>query len=149
MQGNSPIIPFHKKFYFLQLPGKIFSQTIQQQPPQPPPPEFPNTDISPAKKKRPGRPAKKAKKDQNASENSTNGLEENMVSSSSQEPRVASIAVQTPSKLLKDLISTTSKISKEELRQLKEKVVLVCNFLKYIYMYLVCIFFVKLIFLFP
>ena len=121
--------------------SKIFSQTIQQ-PPQPQPPELSNTDISPAKKKRPGRPAKKAKKDQNASENSTNGLEENMVSSSSQEPRVASIAVQTPSKLLKDLISTTSKISKEELRQLKEKVV-VCIFQKYIYMYLACKYFFR------
>lgn len=72
-----------------------------------------------------------------------------MVSSSSQEPRVASIAVQTPSKLLKDLISTTSKISKEELRQLKEKVV-VCIFQKYIYMYLVCKYFFREIdFLFP
>merc|ERR1712141_851791 len=44
------------------------------------------------------------------------------VSSSSQEPRVASIAVQTPSKLLKDLLSNSSKISKDELRQLKEKI---------------------------
>merc|ERR1712241_1594805 len=50
------------------------------------------------------------------------GLEENMVSSSSQEPRVASIAIQTPSKLLKDLIAGSSKISKDELRQLKEKI---------------------------
>ena len=64
------------------------------------------------------------------------------MSSSSQEPRVASIAVQTPSKLLKDLISTTSKISKEELRQLKEKVV-VCIFQTYIYMYLVCKYFFR------
>ena len=93
--------------------SKIFSQTIQQQPPDL------QTDVSPAKKKRPGRPSKKMKKDQ-TSEN--NGLEENMVSSSSQEPRVASIAVQTPSKLLKDLLSNSSKISKDELRQLKEKV---------------------------
>merc|ERR1712141_521065 len=44
------------------------------------------------------------------------------VSSSSQEPRVASIAVQTPSKLLKDLLSNSSKISKDELRQLEEKI---------------------------
>lgn len=93
--------------------SKIFSQTIQQQPPDL------QTDVSPAKKKRPGRPSKKMKKDQ-TSEN--NGLEENMVSSSSQEPRVASIAVQTPSKLLKDLLSNSSKISKDELRQLKEKI---------------------------
>ena len=50
------------------------------------------------------------------------GLDDNMVSSSSQEPRTSTIAVQTPSKLLKDLIAGSSKISKEELRQLKEKV---------------------------
>ena len=52
----------------------------------------------------------------------TTGLDDNMVSSSSQEPRTSTIAVQTPSKLLKDLIAGSSKISKEELRQLKEKV---------------------------
>merc|ERR1712012_1409732 len=50
------------------------------------------------------------------------GLEENMVSSSSQEPRVASVAIQTPSKLLKDLLQGTTKISKEELRQIKDKI---------------------------
>ena len=86
------------------------------------------TDVSPPKKKRPGRPPKnKQKKESNPVMTETaaaavTGLEENMVSSSSQEPRVASIAVQTPSKLLKDLVAGSSKVSKEELRQLKEKV---------------------------
>ena len=56
----------------------------------------------------------------------TTGLDDNMVSSSSQEPRTSTIAVQTPSKLLKDLIAGSSKISKEELRQLKEKVGFFC-----------------------
>ena len=51
----------------------------------------------------------------------TTGLDDNMVSSSSQEPRTSTIAVQTPSKLLKDLIAGSPKISKE-LRQLKEKI---------------------------
>ncbi len=48
-----------------------------------------------------------------------------MVSSSSQEPRVASIAIQTPSKLLKELVreqAGSSKASKEEYRQMSEKV---------------------------
>ena len=48
----------------------------------------------------------------------TTGLDDNMVSSSSQEPRTSTIAVQTPSKLLKDLIAGSPKISKE----LKEKI---------------------------
>ena len=55
----------------------------------------------------------------------TTGLDDNMVSSSSQEPRTSTIAVQTPSKLLKDLIAGSPKISKElrkEVRQLKEKI---------------------------
>ena len=51
----------------------------------------------------------------------TTGLDDNMVSSSSQEPRTSTIAVQTPYKLLKDLIAGSPKISKE-LRQLKEKI---------------------------
>ena len=92
----------------------------------------PPTDVSPPKKKRPGRPPKnKQKKESNpvmtetAAAAAVTGLEENMVSSSSQEPRVASIAVQTPSKLLKDLVAGSSKVSKEELRQLKEKVGLI------------------------
>ena len=90
----------------------------------------PETDVSPPKKKRPGRPPKnKQKQESNPRDKMTEttsvgtGLEENMVSSSSQEPRVASIAIQTPSKLLKDLIAGSSKISKDELRQLKEKVI--------------------------
>jgi len=89
----------------------------------------PETDVSPPKKKRPGRPPKnKQKQESNPRDKMTEttsvgtGLEENMVSSSSQEPRVASIAIQTPSKLLKDLIAGSSKISKDELRQLKEKI---------------------------
>ena len=97
--------------------SKIYSQTMQNLPALPPTP----VDVSPAKKKKPGRPGRppknKFKKD--ATEN---GLEENMVSSSSQEPRVASIAIQTPSKLLKHFLQGESKISKDELRQLKEKV---------------------------
>ena len=51
----------------------------------------------------------------------TTGLDDNMVSSSSQEPRTSTIAVQTPYKLLKDLIAGSPKISKE-VRQLKEKI---------------------------
>ena len=81
----------------------------------------PVPDVSPAKKKKPGRPGRPPK-NKYKKESNENGLEENMVSSSSQEPRVASVAIQTPSKLLKDLLQGTTKISKEELRQLKEKV---------------------------
>merc|ERR1712141_137151 len=73
------------------------------------------------KKKKPGRPGRPPK-NKYKKESNENGLEENMVSSSSQEPRVASVAIQTPSKLLKDLLQGTTKISKEELRQLKEKI---------------------------
>lgn len=99
--------------------SKIFSQTIQQ----PPIPADLQTDTSPSKKKRPGRPSKKLKKDaSNETITVVNGLEENMVSSSSQEPRTASIAVQTPSKLLKDLLANKTTISKDELRQIKEKI---------------------------
>jgi len=90
----------------------------------------PTEDVSPPKKKRPGRPPKNKHKkaESNPVMTETNsvvektGVEENMVSSSSQEPRVASIGIQTPSKLLKDLIAGSSKISKDELRQLKEKI---------------------------
>ena len=88
----------------------------------------PEMDIlSPPKKKKLGRPPKnKHRKDMPNLVNDTNavgsGPEENMVSSSSQEPRVASVAIQTPSKLLKDLIAGSAKISKDELRKLKEKV---------------------------
>lgn len=92
--------------------SKIFSQTMQTSTPAAPTLQ----SESPPKKKRPGRP-KKHKKD-----SEHNGIEENMVSSSSQEPDVASIAVQTPLRLLKDLISVSSKISKEELRAHKDKV---------------------------
>lgn len=101
--------------------SKLFSQTSV--PPGPPIGlENDSASGSPAKKKRRGRPpSNKHKK-----EIETNGLEENMVSSSSQEPRVASIAVQTPSKLLKDLVQGSGKISKDELRQLKEKVFVYC-----------------------
>ena len=99
--------------------SKIFSQTSQQ----PPVPADLQTDSSPSKKKRPGRPSKKLKKDSNNETTVVNGgLEENMVSSSSQEPRTASIGVQTPSKLLKDLLANKTTISKEELRQIKDKV---------------------------
>jgi hypothetical protein len=80
---------------------------------------------SPPKKKRPGRPPKNKSKNKanDLSETSVvNGLEENMVSSSSQEPRVASIAIQTPSKLLKDLVAGSAKISKDEVRAIEEKV---------------------------
>lgn len=105
--------------------SKIFSQTSQMTPPPAsaasgPSPQTP-LDVSPPKKKRPGRPPKNKHKKE-ALQTAETGLEENMVSSSSQEPRVASIAIQTPSKLLKDLVSGSSKISKEELRQLKEKI---------------------------
>ena len=104
--------------------SKIFSQTSQQ----PPVPADLQTDSSPSKKKRPGRPSKKLKKD-SSNETTTvvnGGLEENMVSSSSTEPRTASIGVQTPSKLLKDLLANKTTISKEELRQIKDKV---CSYL--------------------
>ena len=99
--------------------SKIYSQTEIQGPSAQPNLET-NLESPPVKKKRRGRPPGKPKKD-----TESNGvlLEENMVSSSSQEPRVASIAIQTPSKLLKGLVAETSKISKEELRQLKEKVI--------------------------
>lgn len=104
--------------------SKIYSQTMQNLPTIQPNAlvgSGPAPDVSPAKKKKPGRPGRPPK-NKYKKESNENGLEENMVSSSSQEPRVASIAIQTPSKLLKDLLQGTTKISKEELRQLKEKV---------------------------
>lgn len=98
--------------------SKLFSQTSVP----PGPPIGVDNEGSPAKKKRRGRPPSNKHKKEALNETTVNGLEENMVSSSSQEPRVASIAVQTPSKLLKDLVQGSGKISKDELRQLKEKV---------------------------
>jgi hypothetical protein len=75
-------------------------------------------------KKKPGRPKKHKKSDSSLVENGLSEREENMVSSSSQEPRVVSIAIQTPSKLLKDLThhGSSSKATKEEFRQYAEKV---------------------------
>ena len=102
--------------------SKIYSQTMQNLPSIQP---VTNPEGSPAKKKKPGRPGRPPKNKYKKESNEVNGLEENMVSSSSQEPRVASIAIQTPSKLLKDLLQGSTKISKDELRQLKEKVKLI------------------------
>lgn len=107
------------------------SSKIMQTPPAVPATNVaatPAPEVSPPKKKRPGRPPKNKKKEstpvmtETSATGTTTGLDDNMVSSSSQEPRTSTIAVQTPSKLLKDLIAGSSKISKEELRQLKEKI---------------------------